>query len=77
MERFVVVFRLHARDGSGSHVGSVQDAHHLRSNFYTDDFFTAMPNVEEDAMPMANLIKARQPDILVNLAGSLLDSQVG
>jgi len=38
--------------------------HHLRSKFYTDDFFTPMPNVEDDAMPMANLIKARQPHML-------------
>lgn len=38
--------------------------HHLRSKFYTDDFFTPMPSLEDDALPMANLIKARQPDVL-------------
>jgi glucosamine-6-phosphate deaminase len=38
--------------------------HHLRSKFYTDDFFTPMPSVADDAMPMANLIKARQPGII-------------
>lgn len=38
--------------------------HHLRSKFYTDDFFTPMPSLEDDAMPMANLIKARQPNLL-------------
>jgi len=38
--------------------------HHLRSKFYTDDFFTPMPNLEDDAMPFANLLKARQPDYI-------------
>lgn len=38
--------------------------HHMRSKFYTDDFFTPMPSLEDDALPMANLIKARQPDIV-------------
>jgi len=38
--------------------------HHLRSKFYTDDFFTPMPSLEDDAMPMANLIRSRQPNIL-------------
>jgi 6-phosphogluconolactonase/glucosamine-6-phosphate isomerase/deaminase len=38
--------------------------HHMRSKFYTDDFFTPMPSLEDDAMPMANLIKARQPDVI-------------
>lgn len=32
--------------------------------FYTDDFFTPMPNLEDDALPMANLIKSKQPDTL-------------
>lgn len=38
--------------------------HHMRSKFYTDDFFTPMPSLEDDAMPMANLMKARQPDVI-------------
>lgn len=38
--------------------------HHLRSKFYTDDFFTPMPSLEDDALPMANLIRARQPKVL-------------
>ncbi|CAE7449066.1 unnamed protein product, partial [Symbiodinium microadriaticum] len=38
--------------------------HHLRSKFYTDDFFTPMPSLEDDAIPMANLIRARVPDLL-------------
>jgi len=38
--------------------------HHLRSKFYTDDFFTPMPSIAEDAMPMANLLKQRQPHVL-------------
>lgn len=38
--------------------------HHMRSKFYTDDFFCPMPNLEDDAMPVANLIKQRQPDII-------------
>jgi glucosamine-6-phosphate deaminase len=38
--------------------------HHMRSKFYTDDFFTPMPSLEDDALPMANLIRARQPDVL-------------
>lgn len=32
--------------------------------FYTDDFFTPMPSREDDAMPMANLIRDLQPDML-------------
>merc|ERR1712000_377515 len=38
--------------------------HHLRSKFYTDDFFTPMPSLEDDALPMANLLKARQPNLI-------------
>jgi len=38
--------------------------HHMRSKFYNDDFFTAMPSLTDDALPMANLIKARQPEII-------------
>ena len=38
--------------------------HHLRSKFYTDDFFTPMPSIQDDAVPMANLIRARQPHML-------------
>lgn len=38
--------------------------HHLRSKFYTDDFFTPMPSLEDDAMPFANLLRARQPHII-------------
>ena len=38
--------------------------HHLRSKFYTDDFFTPMPSLEDDALPLANLIRERQPSIL-------------
>jgi glucosamine-6-phosphate deaminase len=38
--------------------------HHLRSQFYTDDFFTPMPTLEGDALPMANLLRARQPDLI-------------
>lgn len=38
--------------------------HHLRSKFYTDDFFTPMPSLEDDAMPLANLIRTRQPSVL-------------
>jgi len=38
--------------------------HHLRSKFYTDDFFTPMPSVEGDAMPMADLIKRLHPQML-------------
>lgn len=37
---------------------------HMRSKFYNDDFFTPMPSIEEDAMPMANLYKALQPHII-------------
>ena len=38
--------------------------HHMRSEFYTDDFFCPMPSLEGDAMPFANLIRARQPDLV-------------
>ena len=38
--------------------------HHMRSKFYTDDFFCPMPSLEDDAMPFANLVRARQPDLL-------------
>lgn len=38
--------------------------YHMRSKFYNDDFFTPLPSLEDDAMPMANLIKSRQPDVL-------------
>jgi hypothetical protein len=37
---------------------------HTATRFYTDDFFTPMPSLEDDAMPMANLLKARQPHVL-------------
>jgi len=38
--------------------------HHMRSEFYTDDFFCPMPSLEGDAMPFANLVRARQPELL-------------
>eukprot|EP00605_Chrysophyceae_sp_TOSAG23-4_P001876 GSChrysophyteH1.ASY1.ANO1.2071.1 assembled CDS len=38
--------------------------HHMRSKFYTDDFFCPMPSLEDDAMPLANLVRARQPDLI-------------
>ena len=38
--------------------------HHLRSKFYTDDFFTPMPTLEDDALPVANLIRDRRPNML-------------
>ena len=31
--------------------------HHMRSKFYTDDFFCPMPSIEDDAMPVANLLQ--------------------
>jgi glucosamine-6-phosphate deaminase len=37
---------------------------HLRSKFYTDDFFTPMPTVEHDARPLAELVKQYQPNIV-------------
>jgi glucosamine-6-phosphate deaminase len=37
---------------------------HLRSKFYTDDFFCPMPSVEDDALPFANLLRDAQPDAL-------------
>lgn len=41
---------------------SILFGNHLR--FYTDDFFTPMPNLEDDALPMANLLKLRQPHLV-------------
>lgn len=38
--------------------------HHMRSKFYTDDFFCPMPSLEDDALPFANLLRARQPELL-------------
>ena len=38
--------------------------HHMRSKFYTDDFFCPMPSLEDDALPFANLLRARQPEIM-------------
>jgi hypothetical protein len=38
--------------------------HHMRSKFYTDDFFCPMPSIEDDAMPVANLLRSRQPEII-------------
>jgi glucosamine-6-phosphate deaminase len=38
--------------------------HHLRSKFYNDDFFTPMPSLTEDALPMANLMRDQQPEII-------------
>jgi glucosamine-6-phosphate deaminase len=38
--------------------------YHLRSKFYTDDFFTPLPSLEEDALPVANLIRSLQPSVI-------------
>lgn len=38
--------------------------HHMRSKFYNDDFFQPMPSIEADALPFANLLRARQPGII-------------
>ena len=32
--------------------------------FYNDDFFTPLPSLEDDALPFANLLTSRQPDII-------------
>lgn len=37
---------------------------HLRSAFYTDDFFTPLPTIEEDAMPMVRMLEDFKPDIV-------------
>jgi glucosamine-6-phosphate deaminase len=38
--------------------------HHLRSKFYTDDFFAPTPTLEHDAQPMVDLLKRFQPHVL-------------
>lgn len=38
--------------------------HHLRSAFYTDDFFTPLPTIEDDAVPMVKLLDQFNPDIV-------------
>lgn len=38
--------------------------HHLRSAFYTDDFFTPLPTIEDDAVPMVKLLEEFHPDIV-------------
>jgi glucosamine-6-phosphate deaminase len=38
--------------------------YHMRSKFYNDDFFTPMPSLEDDAVPMADLYQKHQPGIL-------------
>lgn len=37
---------------------------HLRSAFYTDDFFTPLPTIEDDAMPVVRLLEEVRPDIV-------------
>ncbi len=37
---------------------------HMRSKFYNDDFFTPMPSLVDDALPFANLLRIRQPEII-------------
>ena len=38
--------------------------YHLRSKFYTDDFFAPMPTAEHDAKPMADILKECQPHVI-------------
>ena len=41
-----------------------RDVHHLRSAFYTDDFFTPLPSIEKDAKPFMDLVKQVEPTII-------------
>jgi glucosamine-6-phosphate deaminase len=36
----------------------------LMTRFYNDDFFTPLPSLEHDALPMADLVTSTTPDIL-------------
>lgn len=37
---------------------------HLRSKFYTDDFFAPQPTLHDDAKPMVDLMKKLQPQVI-------------
>ncbi|CEM29934.1 unnamed protein product [Vitrella brassicaformis CCMP3155] len=37
---------------------------HLRSKFYTDDYFTPLPTLDDDAMPLAKLIQECNPEVI-------------
>ena len=37
--------------------------YHMRSQFYTDDFFAPLPS-DRDSLPMAELFKQHQPNII-------------
>lgn len=37
---------------------------HLRSAFYTDSFFSLLPTIEDDAMPVVRLLEEVRPDIV-------------
>lgn len=41
-----------------------QNIYHVRSKFYTGDFFNPMPTIDEDAKPMLDLYKHTDPDII-------------
>lgn len=42
----------------------VSDVHHLRLGFYKGDIFTEQPELERDAMPILELLRKVDPDIL-------------
>jgi len=37
---------------------------HLRSKFYTDDFFTPLPTLEDDCMPLVRILREMRPDVI-------------
>eukprot|EP01068_Selenidium_serpulae_P017796 Selendium_serpulae@DN6408_c1_g1_i4.p1 len=41
-----------------------RDVHHLRSKFYTDDYFTPLPTIEHDAMPLVALMEEFKPHLV-------------
>eukprot|EP00923_Selenidium_pygospionis_P048291 GHVN01083153.1.p1 GENE.GHVN01083153.1~~GHVN01083153.1.p1 ORF type:complete len:478 (+),score=70.82 GHVN01083153.1:43-1434(+) len=40
------------------------DVHHLRSSFYTDAYFTPLPTIEDDAMPLVALMEEFKPHVV-------------
>jgi glucosamine-6-phosphate deaminase len=46
------------------HCVPLQNVVHMRSNFYTGDYFNPLPSIEKDAIPLLDIFNSFEPDIV-------------
>ncbi len=65
VQRFKGMIREWEADSLWGYLGfSCESVRHLRLGFYTGDIFTEEPTVERDVMPVLNLLREVEPDVV-------------